>query len=229
MNRTGNWRPRKILEMEGIRVRSMPPGSCIDLSLEVGEFAFLKAPAMAAVLVGLAEPAQGTIRYREELWEEFSVRELERLRRRIGIVFSAHQPGAAAWVANLNIEENVRLGPAFERRGNPSQIGQKKLELAAKFGFVDGLPLSRPISTPAGHLIRAQWVRALLPTKLDLLILESPLLHAPQEHVPAFVNEVKQSLTDGVAVLWVEELSPSFDDIGLKPDHWIEPNLSSSR
>ena len=206
-----------ILELERVQFDTVETDRFVDLALRTGEMAFLCGNSVYQVILGLREPADGRIRFRGRRWEDCSVRETEILRRRIGVVVNPDSPRSASWISNLDIDEGVILGASFEPGRSQLSLRKRAKELALAFGLAEGIPTTRSAQTAPRDLIRSQWIRALLPSRLDFLILENPLDTAPAKSVAPFIDEVKRAMAEGTSVLWVSESPPDFDRLGLSP------------
>ena len=206
-----------ILELEHVEFDSFGAGHDVSLMLKAGEMAFLHGESVYQGALGLSELPRGNVRFLGKQWEERSVKETENLRRRIGVVVNPDRPRSASWISNLDVDESVYLGASFEPGRSQSSVRTKAKELAITFGLSDGIPTTRSAQTAPGDLIRSQWIRALLPSRLDLLILENPLDSAPAASVAPFIDEIKKAMAAGTSVLWVSESPPSFDKLGLSP------------
>ena len=163
--------------------------------------------------LGLQAPRQGRVFFGGEDWSGMDPREAERRRRRVGRVFAPR--GRAAWIENLDVEENVMLAQLFNEGSTWEAVRERAEDLARRFGL-DGLPTSRPSATPAPDLMAAQWVRAFLPDPLRLLILELPEAAVPEGKAGLLNGEVKRVLDEGTAVIWIDGSAAELD--GLEPD-----------
>ena len=165
----------------------------------------------------MRDPAQGEeVVYRGMKWKNCSIGEAERRRREIGFTINT-EAQQEAWVANLDLDENVLLASRFERRESPPAMRRRADEWARHFGLSDGIPDLRPGAVDRGDQIRLQWVRALMRDPLRLLVLERPLESAPAEAIPRLIDTIAVRLDAGSAVLWVEESRPNFRRLGLDP------------
>ena len=210
-----------ILELENVRFDSPETDHDISLILRAGEMAFLRGEYSYGGILGLYKPAQGKIRFRGRDWEELSVRETENFRKEIGIVVNPDAPRSKSWISNLDVDENVYLGASFEPGRNQSGLRKRAKELAVSFGLSEGIPTTRSAQTFPADLIRSQWVRALLTSRLHLLILENPLESAPAKSIAPFLDEIKKAMAEGTSVLWISESPPSFETLGLTPTIFI--------
>jgi len=207
-----------ILLLTGVRFDTFLQEDPVELALGPGELAFIPGGTVAQVVLGLSRSISGQVRVHGDLWEDLSDRAAERYRRRAGSVIDPLSQTGAHWVSNLDVYENVMLGPSFEGSRNPARLRARAQELARSFGLEHGIPRSRPVTTSPMDLIRSQWVRALLPSRLDLLILENPLEFAPSESVAGFLEEVQRARSAGTAVLWVDRSFARFESLGLGVD-----------
>lgn len=198
--------PRVILEFDGA-VLPDPDGAPgpfapLSLRLEAGQAALLEAPgswdAVAADLAGgLRPPAAGALRFLGADWTAVGAREATRLRHRIGRVF-----GGAAWLSNLDVDENVVLGARhFSGRGD-AELLEAANRAAVRLGLSGGLPAGRPAWADRRELQLAQWVRATL-DEPDALIIENPDLALRDEDRARVRELIDEALRRGAAVLGI--------------------------
>jgi len=202
-----------LLEFAGVCRWTGPEGDGFDLAVRPGEcvvFAGVDPSQihdLGDLAVGLMVPRRGMVRFGGDDWQRVEPREAERRRRGIGRVLAA--PGRAAWLENLDVEENVHLARWFEAGEKMEAVRERSRRLAGVFGLEGGLPGSRPAVTPDDVLARAQWVRAFLPDPLRLLVLEAPeagLAAGGGSRLRAEIARVREA---GTAVLWIDPGSPA--------------------
>lgn len=207
-----------FLQLEECVFDSPVPGGSVSFSLNRGQLGYLRRFSIAFQLLGIDPVISGEVRIEGRHWEEMPVAKVEDARMKIGVVFDPQRPQTAQWISNLDVDENIYLCSSFEAKRSHKVIVGKADGLARKFGLDSGLPRVRPTKASPQDLIRAQWVRALLPVWQDLLILENPLDYAPRASVEPFVEELNRIMEKGTAILWVSRSVPPFKDLGMKPD-----------
>ncbi len=218
MTKSGDSARAPVVEFSDVVLDFQSASAPLRFVLHGGQFAYLRSSSLALVALGIRQAYAGEIKIFGETWESRSVRAVEIDRRRVSYVADSDSETTTEWVGNLDVDENVLLGSLFDR-GMGSQAAVEKMEkLASRIGLEKGVPSSRPDSTSAADLVRSQWVRAFMPDDLALVILENPLEGAPRKSVPEFVHLVQESLSNGVAVIWVGEERPDFEKLGLIPE-----------
>jgi len=186
----------------------------VSLSLRPGELAAVRPagpgrlPPLADLALGLLPPARGRVTFAGEDWTAMSPDRAVACRGRIGRVFAG-----AAWIGNLDVDENVILRERHLTRRPEAEVRREAQGWAARFGLAE-LPATRPAWTPAPDLIRAQWVRALL-GRPALLLLEDAEHEAPAESLAAWRAALAEAVAGGAAALW----------IGAEPREW-PPSLA---
>lgn len=205
-----------ILKFEGVRFAGLRNEGTFDLELRRGEIRHLRAHSPSLQILGVVSPLAGAILVNGRSWDERGVVDREGQLRRIGTVRHPRGSSSTIWVSNLDLDENVRLAGHFDPARSSSSIESRAEELAKRFGLADGLPTTRPSVTALREQTLAQWVRAFLPEPLDLLLLESPLLGAPDESIPAFAEAIERVRQAGGAVLWISEDEPDFAKGGIR-------------
>ena len=216
-----------ILTFENISLSDAPPdGRGFSLDLNPGELALFPCerdtpiPKLANLSTGVVEPPSGQVKFRGCNWAEMSPREKEEHRKSIGRVFAPRLE--TAWLQNLDVDENILLTQLFKQETTPSGLQVRADALAARLGL-GGLPHTRPSATNQSDLTRSQWVRALLPAPLHLLVLEIPSFGlAREEDLELLSAEVSKARENGTAVLWLETNPRGIDFPGLKPTTHFE-------
>lgn len=213
-----------VLRLEAVCFSGLRNEGTFDLALGRGEIRHLRAFAPALQILGIVPLTSGTVIVNGKSWELRSVIDRERQLRRIGTVYHPRGPSSSVWVGNLDIDENVRLAAHFDPARTSTTLGRQADALAKQFGLAAGLPTTRPAVTPLHEQVLSQWVRALLPDPLDLLLLESPLEGAPADSVAAFVAEIERVRNAGCSILWISESAPDFAALGIDGGADDDPN-----
>jgi ABC-type transporter Mla maintaining outer membrane lipid asymmetry ATPase subunit MlaF len=198
-----------VLAFEGVGPAGgdAPPADAFHLALGPGDcvvFAGVDASSLhhlGDLVLGLQAPARGRILFGGSDWQTMDPRDVERCRRQTGRVLAV--PGRAAWLQNLDVEENVQLARRFDPGSNVLQVRERSSVLCGLFGLA-GLPGTRPASTAPDVLLRAQWVRAFLPDPLRLLVLESPDWGVKPSMGARLREQVRVARAAGTAVVWID-------------------------
>ena len=106
------------------------------------------------------------------------------------------------WVQNLSVSDNTLLAQRFSPGIDEALLRQRADHLAELFGL-GSLPVTRPAATPGDKLLLAQWVRALLPNPLRLLILEIAEPELAEESSAPLLEAIAEARSKGTAVLWI--------------------------
>jgi ribose transport system ATP-binding protein len=185
---------------------SSPAVDAFNMALGRGEcvvFANVDPSAihhLGDLVLGLIAPASGRIQFGGADWQTMDPREAERARRQTGRVLAV--PGRAAWLQNLEVEENVFLARQFDPGVNLTVVRERAQKLCGIFGL-DSLPTTRPMGTAAGDLMRAQWIRALLPDPLRLLVLESADAGVKKSAATRLREQIREVRAAGTAIVWI--------------------------
>jgi ABC-type transporter Mla maintaining outer membrane lipid asymmetry ATPase subunit MlaF len=196
-----------VFACEGLSTCPEPEAGSFDLAMRAGEcvvFAGVEADSLhhlGDLFLGLIAPARGRVTVLGQDWQTMDPREAEHLRRQTGRVLAA--PGRAAWLQNLDVEENVYLARQFEPSESPEGLRQRALALCGAFGLEE-LPSTRPADTPSDVLMRAQWVRAFLPEPLRLLVLEAPDGGGRSSASGKLREQVRVARASGTVVIWID-------------------------
>ena len=190
-----------ILELASVRWDAEPP---LDLRIAAGECVVLRlgadegrrARALGNAVGGIEPPPEGAVRFMGADWRTLPPAAAERRRARIGRVFEG-----AAWVSNLDVDENVLLSQRHHTRRPEAELRAEAERLARAFGLAR-LPVARAAWAAPRDLQRAQWVRALLGAPA-LLALEFPERHAAAGDLAAFAAAVDEARARGAGVLWI--------------------------
>ncbi|MEO0445912.1 MAG: hypothetical protein AAF191_07540, partial [Verrucomicrobiota bacterium] len=174
------------------------------------------------IILGVTQPGKGEVTFRGKSWEARSLSEDEALRRSVGRVYARDE--GARWIENLELDENVQLAQSFDPLESREHIERRARELSGELGLGE-LPKTRPAATEELIQQKAQWVRALLPDPLRLLILEEPLEGVPKEEQRPFLDVVRQRRKEGVAILWMEERNGRTWEEELEPDRILGEDL----
>lgn len=196
-----------IFACEGLATSPDPGTGGFDLALRAGEcvvFAGIEPENLhhlGDLFLGLSVPARGRVVVWGRDWQTMDPREAEHSRRQIGRVLAS--PGRAAWLQNLDVEENVYLARQFEAVAGRENLRRRARELCGVFGL-EALPATRPAETPSDLLMRAQWVRAFLPEPLRLLVLEAPDRGGGKSASGRLREQVRMARASGTAVIWMD-------------------------
>lgn len=172
----------------------------VSFVLGAGDLALVdtqSAPSLLAeAAAGLLEPRQGRVTFLGEDWQEVGHARAAALRGCIGRVFER-----PAWIANLDVDENVTLAQRHHTRRRWQQIADEADALARELGL-EAVPRQRPALVDPAELRVAEWVRALLGAP-RLVILERPLCGVPLERLDDLLRGVATARERGTAVLWL--------------------------
>ena len=208
--------PPPVLRLDAARFAGVRNEGTFDLELFRGEIRHLGANSPSLQILGVLPLLSGSILVNGRSWETRDVADREAQLRRIGTVHHPRGASSSIWISNLDIDENARLAGHFDPERGSAAVAERAEALAHRFGLAEGLPTTRPAVTALREQILAQWVRAFLPEPLDLLLLESPLLGAPVESIPALVAEIEHVRGTGCPVLWISEDEPDFAKLGIR-------------
>jgi ABC-type uncharacterized transport system ATPase subunit len=196
-----------VLTCDGLSTSLDPEAGSFALTVRPGEcvvFAGVEADSvhhLGDLFLGLQAPARGRVTFGGQDWQTMDPREAEHGRRQIGRVVAT--PGRAAWLQNLDVEENVYLARQFEPGVSTAGLRQRAQTFCHLFGL-EALPTTRPAATSSDLLMRAQWVRAFLPEPLRLLVLEAPDWGARKESSGRLREQVRRARGAGTAVIWID-------------------------
>lgn len=194
-----------ILELDDVSLEPRAPGTSqrpLSLRLAGGEWACLSASdpeeiqAWGDLILGLGSSGADRVSFLSRPWGRTSPDEQAALRAQIGRVFAA-----TAWLANLDVDENVLLAALYHTRRPVLEWRRAAEKLAQRVGL-DGLPTGRPVLASPDTLQRAQWVRALL-RRPRLLVLERPLRSVPDEAAVRLGEVLEEALAGGAAMVWL--------------------------
>jgi len=174
----------------------------VDLCLAGGDAAIVTVSRaglttpLADLCCGLEAPETGMVHFLDQPWDAKSHRQAARDRGCIGRVWPN-----AAWVGNLDIDENILLPQCHHTGRSDSELQEESQMLARSFGLED-LPHTRPAWTPEDIRRKSQWVRAFMGTP-HLLLLEYPDDDANDADRTCLVEAVEQARMRGTAVIWI--------------------------
>ncbi|MGI9473125.1 MAG: ATP-binding cassette domain-containing protein [Rubripirellula sp.] len=177
----------------------------IDLVLREGDLTVihldpaLKSREFTSMLQGLSEPSHGELRFQGSDWSGTDYDRHFEMRGRIGRVFEGH-----AWVANLNVAENVTLASLHHEQSTEKNAKQ----WAQRFGLSQ-VSRKRPAFVEPSQLQIHQWIRAFL-CHPALLLLERPMQSVPKSMHTVLCNAIDEARQSGTAVLWMTSQSESF-------------------
>ncbi len=173
----------------------------VDFALAPGDAAMLLVDEfarhpLADAAAGLAAPVRGRVLFDGADWAVLGPREAAARRGRIGRVFTG-----AAWISNLDLDENVLLAAAHHRRTPPGGAREALRAWARRFGL-DELPDTRPAWLERVDAQKAQWVRALY-AEPALVVLERPSDGVDADAAAALTTALRAGCARGAAVLWL--------------------------
>lgn len=189
----------------------------INLIVREGELIFiqvdprLKSREFVSVIQGLKPATHGKVLFQDCDWEGNDHDRHFRMRSKIGRVYEGH-----AWVANLNVAENVTL-PGLH---HGVSIEDDVKYWAKRFGLAQ-LSNKRPAFVEPSQLQIHQWIRAFL-CKPSLLVLEQPMHYASSTMFPVLAEAIDEVRQAGCAVLWITN-NPDF------PEHSFDPSATYLR
>lgn len=149
---------------------------------------------IASLILGLQLPMRGEVLIESESWLGTDYDRHFQMRSRIGRVF-----GDQAWIANLNLIENVRL--SAEHHGQSRAIIDDDVRRWCDHFSVPTVSRERPAFVDAARLQVYQWVRALV-SRPRLLLLERPMQSVASLWLPKLLAAINEVRTAGTAVLW---------------------------
>ena len=224
---------RRVLELREVTFGNRPETSlCVrnqSLSVHSGDLVLIRALAsqsarrFGSMLQGLIPPTQGSVLFSGRDWATQQPRTQFRMRSRIGRVFEQH-----AWVANLNIRENLLLAKRHFH-ADPSTIDEE-LKFWTNWFHLDGISRTRPASLEASRLQIHQWIRAYLGGP-SLLVLERPMRLVSVNMFPRFLASIEHLRRRGAAVIWIagNTLGDKLDSISPTNLLDLRPEGNSSR
>jgi phospholipid/cholesterol/gamma-HCH transport system ATP-binding protein len=145
---------------------------------------------------GLVAPESGAVRFLGRSWTERSPEQAAADRGRVGRFFEG-----AAWISNLDVDENITLAQRHHTRRPPDEIYAEAAQRARAFGL-DELPRVRPAWAARHDLRVAQWVRALM-GQPALLLLDFPTEGFSDSMVGGLLEALSGARSRGAAVLLV--------------------------
>ncbi|TWU57183.1 P-loop NTPase family protein [Rubripirellula reticaptiva] len=172
----------------------------VSLTLRQGELLMVhldrsqSARDIASMIQGLQQPRFGEVLFQESDWKGSDFERHFKMRSKIGRVFDDQ-----AWLANLNMTENVML--ASEHHGRDlNEVRAEVTELSEQLSL-DPPSWERPAFVDSTRLQMYQWVRAMIGNP-SLLLLERPMKAVPPLWLPKLVAAVNRLRQRGAAVLW---------------------------
>jgi phospholipid/cholesterol/gamma-HCH transport system ATP-binding protein len=150
---------------------------------------------LADATEGLVTPAQGSVLFLGEDWQQMSADRAGSQRGKIGRLFEDE-----GWISDLDVDDNIMLAQRHHTQRSDQDTMDEALTLARVFGL-PGLPRGRPGSMRRWDLRKAACIRAFL-GQPAFLILEQPERGVYADLMAPLVNAVQAARKRGAAVLW---------------------------
>jgi ABC-type ATPase involved in cell division len=150
---------------------------------------------IASMMLGLQFPARGDVMFESQDWLGNDFDRHFAMRSRIGRVFDDQ-----AWIANLNLIENVRL--SAEHHGRSTVDVDEDVRRWCDHFSVSPVARERPAFVNAARLQIYQWVRALV-TRPRFLLLERPMQSVASSWRKKLWSAIDEVRFLGTAVLWM--------------------------
>lgn len=199
-----NETPTAIVDVRGVTFKGKtdPHAMLVDVSFRLAPGEMLMwhldrsqtTRDIASLILGLQLPTRGEVLIESKNWLGTDFDRHFAMRSRIGRVF-----GDQAWIANLNLIENVRL--SAEHHGRSQAIIEEDVRRWCDHFSVPPVSRERPAFVDAARLQIYQWVRALV-TRPRLLLLERPMQSVTSSWLPKLLAATNEVRTHGAAVLW---------------------------
>lgn len=164
---------------------------------------------LADATEGLIPPAQGTVCFFGEDWQEMSADHAASRRGKIGRLFEGE-----GWISDLEVDQNILLSQRHHTSRSESEILDEALKLALVFGL-PGLPRGLPGNTRRWDLRKAACIRAFL-GQPDLIILEQPVRGVYADLMAPLVHAVQTARARGAAVLWTVTDPKVWNNTGIR-------------
>lgn len=215
-------KPATIVDVRGVTFKGKtdPQTMLVDVSfgLAPGEMMMWHLDRsqttrdLASLILGLQTPMRGEVLVESNDWLGTDYDRHFRMRSRIGRVF-----GDQAWIANLNLIENVRL--SAEHHGQSRAIIDDDVRRWCDHFSVPTVTRERPAFVDAARLQVYQWVRALV-TRPRLLLLERPMQSVASSWLPKLLVAINEVRSAGAAVLWfTANAADASSDLGERVSH----------
>jgi phospholipid/cholesterol/gamma-HCH transport system ATP-binding protein len=144
---------------------------------------------------GLVPPAQGTIHFLGDNWQNLSADRAAAKRGKIGRLFEDE-----GWISDLDVDENIMLAERHHTQRTDADIMDEALKLSRVFGL-PGLPRGRPGRLRRWDLRKAACIRAFL-GQPALVIIEQPVRGVYADFMAPLLSAVQSARTRGAALLW---------------------------
>jgi phospholipid/cholesterol/gamma-HCH transport system ATP-binding protein len=144
---------------------------------------------------GLVSPAQGTVMFLGQDWQDLPADRAAALRGKVGRLFEDE-----GWISNLDVDQNITLAQRHHTDRKEEEIVEETLKFARMFGL-PGLPLGRPGTMRRWDLRKTACIRAFL-GEPSFIILEQPVRGVYADLMAPLLNAVQSARQRGAAVLW---------------------------
>ncbi len=215
-----------VLALEEFTLATKGGGPTFSLHLKKGELAFVECSdrdpiqMLSDAALGILPFSHGRSLFQGKEWSKMDPHHADLQRLHIGRVLdSSHK---AVWIENLDVDENVTLAQLFHPERERISLVEHARSIAGHCGL-SAIPHTRPSATRPDLLQLSQWVRALLPNPLELLILERPFRGLSKEATQPLIRELTRARQNGTAILWLDNVSASKHLKDLNPTYHYQP------
>ncbi len=208
-----------VLRLRDVSLRSKSDRtlllSSMSMTVRVGEVVVLqmdqaqRSREIASMIQGLLFPSAGEVLFQDSDWKGNHFDRHFQMRSKIGRVFDGQ-----AWIANLNMLENVTLASDHHGKNHAATISEIQ-QLADRFS-IDAESRERPAFVAASRLQRYQWVRAFIGIP-SLILLERPMRSVAPASLPLLITTVDEACRSGAAVIWFTSNSSETSELATRP------------
>ena len=198
---------RSVLSLQGVTLAERQHSTKttrLDLELPRGSVALVQvdddvdAASLVDVCIGLANPADGRVRFLGIDWQARNPRERLARRRRIGTVVQTH-----VWPSHMTVFESVLIARFYHFDRPREEVISDATTMARLFGL-PGLPAGRRETTTPRALVRAACVRGFIGAP-DLIVVQDQALEATADLAVPMAQAIAEALDRGATVLWIVE------------------------